>query len=133
MAENDCRTHVISYRVTAMEAAHMQAAGAALTNPRRLNDFARAAALAAARKKVPPPAHPIRFPARRKPTVDVQALARVLAALGKLGSNVNQLARVANQRGTLPSEAVLRGIADEVAATRNLVTAALSGEAHDGD
>jgi hypothetical protein len=131
MAEN-ARSHVVSYRVTAMEAAHMQAAGAALTTPRRLNDFARAAALSAARQKVPPPAHPIRHPARRKPTVDMEALARVLASLGKLGSNVNQLARCANQRGTLPTEAVLRGIADEVAVTRNLVTAALAGESPDG-
>jgi len=128
MAETDRRTHVISYRVTATEAAHIRAAGAALTNPRRLNDFARAAALYVARQKAPPPAHPIRHPARRKPTADVEALARVLAALGKLGSNVNQMARVAHQRGTLPTETVLRGIADEIAVTRNLVTAALAGD-----
>jgi mobilization protein NikA len=35
----------------------------------------------------------------RRPPVNVVELARVLAALGKLGSNVNQMARVANSGG----------------------------------
>ena len=39
---------------------------------------------------VPPPR------AMRRPTVDIQAAARVLAELGKIGSNVNQLAHYAH-------------------------------------
>jgi hypothetical protein len=36
---------------------------------------------------------------RRKPPVEVHELIRVLAQLGKWGSNINQLARVANTNG----------------------------------
>lgn len=132
MAEN-ARSFVVSFRLTALEAAHVDAAGAALPTPRRRADFARLACLSAARQKAPPPLKPARLPVRRKPTADVEMLARVLAALGKIGSNVNQMARIANQRGSLPTETVLRGIADEVAVTRNLVTTALAGEVLDGD
>lgn len=39
---------------------------------------------------VPPPR------AMRRPSIDLQAAARVLAALGKIGSNVNQLAHYAH-------------------------------------
>jgi len=133
MAENTVREIIVSFRLNAMEAAHVDAAGAALSTPRRRADFARLATLSAARQKAPPPSKPARLPVRRKSTADIEALARVLAALGKVGSNVNQLARVANQQGALPTETILRGIADEVAVTRNLVTAALAGEAPDGD
>jgi len=35
----------------------------------------------------------------RRPPVNKQELAQVLAAIGKLGSNVNQMARVANSGG----------------------------------
>ncbi len=133
MAENTARTEVISFRLTPTELAHIDAAGAALTAPRRRSDFARACALMAARQQVPEPSRPIRHPARRKPAADVQALTKILAALGKLGSNVNQMARVANSNGTLPTEIALRGIADEVLSIRNSVTAALTGEASNGD
>lgn len=132
MAENTL-DRIISFRVSGLDLAHIQAAGAALASPRSANDFARAATTHACRQKVPAPTKPARLPVRRKPTADVEALARVLAALGKVGSNLNQMARVANQRGALPTEATLRGIAEEVVATRNVVTAALSGEAPDGD
>ena len=132
MAENTL-DRIISFRVSGLDLAHIQAAGAALTAPRSANDFARAATLHACRRKVPPPTKPIRMPVRRKPTADVVALARVLADLGKLGSNINQMAKIANQWGILPTESVLRAIADDVHVTRNLVTAALSGEARDGD
>lgn len=39
----------------------------------------------------------------RLPHPDKQALARVLASLGAVGSNVNQLARIANTTGELPA------------------------------
>lgn len=132
MAEN-ARTEVISFRVTPTELAHIVAAGAALAAPRARSDFARACTLMAARQQVPAPSRPIRHPARRKPTADVQALTKILAALGKLGSNVNQMARVANIHGAFPTEAALRGIADEVLSIRNSVTAALTGDAANGD
>lgn len=42
-------------------------------------------------------------PGVRRPSANAQALARVLAALGKIGSNLNQLTRYANMGRTLES------------------------------
>lgn len=53
--------------------------------------------------------------ARRKPPVEVRELARVLGELNKWGSNVNQLARVANTHGELPA---LRALYDIIALLR---------------
>jgi HAMP domain-containing protein len=52
----------------------------------------------------------------RRPQVDRAELARVLAALGRLGSNVNQLARAANT-GEIPARDEL---ADAAVATREM-------------
>jgi hypothetical protein len=52
-------------------------------------------------------------------------LARVLAQAGKIGSNVNQLARVANTNGELPSARELESIWQEVNAMRSALMAAL--------
>lgn len=53
-------------------------------------------------------------PMRRKPTVDQQAAGRILAQLGKIGSNINQLAHYAHlgrfQSNTL--EGALRDLAE---------------------
>lgn len=121
------RDVVIAFRLTAIEAAHIDAAGVALRRPRRRADFCRAAALHIARQRVPEPAKPIRLPPRRLPSVDTQLLSRTLGELGKLGSNVNQLARITNQRGAVPSVASLAAIARDVAAMRDAVAAALRG------
>lgn len=121
------RDVVIAFRLTAAEAAHIDAAGAALRRPRRRADFCRAAALHIARQRVPEPARPLRLPPRRLPALDTQLLSRILGELGKLGSNVNQLARMANQRGAVPSVASLAAIARDVAAMRDAVSAALRG------
>jgi len=61
----------------------------------------------------------------RRPTVERTALARVLAELGKLGSNVNQLARVANTNGTMPEPDTLADIASDVRTMRDALMAAL--------
>ena len=53
--------------------------------------------------------------ASRKPAINRELTARVLAELGKIGSNVNQLARAANSRETVSSseiEAALSAIKD---------------------
>ncbi len=63
--------------------------------------------------------------APRVPLVDRQQLARVLAQAGKIGSNVNQLARVANTNGELPSARELESIWQEVNAMRSALMAAL--------
>ena len=55
---------------------------------------------------------------KRKPPVEIRELARTLAELGKWGSNVNQLARVANSNGDLPALCALAEILDFLKANR---------------
>jgi hypothetical protein len=123
----EARTVVISIRVRPDEAAHIDAAGRALHQPRGRADYVRAAALHAARAKVPPPAKPVRRPARRLPALDVRLLGQLLGQVGKMGSNLNQLARAANASGGLPASTVLAEMQTEISAIRARLTAALSG------
>lgn len=61
----------------------------------------------------------------RRPPMERAELARLLAEFGKLGSNVNQLARVANTHGELPDQATLAGIARHVQESRRALMEAL--------
>ncbi len=126
MADEHRRDIIVSFRVTALQAAHLDAAGRGLTNPRPRADFCRAAALHLARQKVPSaPSKPVRRQGRRLPALDTRQLAMILAQAGKIGSNVNQLARVANSTGAIPQHDVLTTIATDVAAMRRELTAVL--------
>lgn len=49
--------------------------------------------------------------AARRPTINHQAVARLLAQLGKIGSNLNQLARQANT-GRYPTESLEEALRD---------------------
>ena len=125
---------VISFRVSAADAAHIDTAGEALKNPRYRSDFARAATLHFARQKVPAPVKPLRAPGRRKATADVQVLSRILGELGKIGSNVNQMARAFNQGGGEPSIEMLRGTAADLLEIKIAISEALTGKgAGNGD
>ena len=128
----DRREVIVAFRLTAQEAAHLMAAGTALRQPRSLADYCRAAALHLARRQVPAPSTPIRRPARRRPALDTRLLGQVLAQVGKLGSNLNQLAKVANSTRNLPTATTLATIAQEVTAIRQALTVALTG-ADDGN
>ncbi len=128
----DRRDHVVSYRLTAAEAARIDAAAATMTPTRTRTDWCRAAALHVAKAKVPAPPPRRRNPPRRLPKADVQALAAVLAALGKIGSNINQIAKIANSTGRVPEAAVMKRTAAEVAAAVADVRRALEGGG-DGD
>lgn len=55
--------------------------------------------------------------AKRKPPIDRELFARALAQLGKLGSNVNQLAKYGNQ-GRLVSNKHLKEAAEQIAILR---------------
>lgn len=63
--------------------------------------------------------------ARRQPSAERAELARVLGLLGNYGSNLNQLAHVANASGKLPIEAALAEIAQNVREIRDHVMQAL--------
>ena len=133
MADNERRDIIISFRATLGEAAHLDAAGQALSKPRARADFARAAALHAAKARVPEPPKAIRRPGRRKPTYDTELLAKILGQLGKIGSNVNQLAKAANGGGAMPSSPALARLSSDVVEIRNAVRSALDGGRHDDD
>ena len=104
-------------RCTAEEQAGIvsRAAAAGVT----VSQFVREAALAK-----PAPGYK---PRRRQPQADVAELARISGLLGKFGSNVNQLAHIANSDGELPTEAELKEIAGHVRELQMEVRKALGG------
>jgi len=61
----------------------------------------------------------------KRPPVEKAQLARVLGAIGKLGSNVNQIARALNEGRDAPSLAELADMRAEIAAMRTAVMTAL--------
>lgn len=71
----------------------------------------------------------------RRPPVEREELARALGLLGRYGGNLNQLARMANTTGALPTEAALVALGDEVRAVRDALMRALGrdpGHGHQG-
>ncbi len=64
---------------------------------------------------------------RRRPLADVVELARISGLLGKYGSNVNQLAHVANSDGDRITEGELREIAAQVRELQLEVRKAIGG------
>ena len=61
----------------------------------------------------------------RRPPVDKAELGRALGLIGWYGSNVNQLAFVANSEGELPTAARLEGMAAEIRDMRGALRRAL--------
>lgn len=130
MAEecNTSKTVVVSFRLTPAQTAHIDAAVLGGKIRRTRSDWCRAVALYVAKQKVPEPVKPRRKPARRKPAADIEALARILGRIGKIGGNINQLARHANQGGDLPSKKALAEIADKIDQIRRTVQSVLAGK-----
>lgn len=63
--------------------------------------------------------------AARRPPIERQELARLLGHIGKLGSNVNQLAYAANAFNELPRARELEEIGEEIRQMRDAVMKAL--------
>jgi hypothetical protein len=61
----------------------------------------------------------------KRPREDLELLARILAGIGKLGSNHNQIAKWANTVKASPSAAELAQMREDIAAMRALVMKAL--------
>ena len=132
MADIESRSIIVSYRITAAEAAHLDAAGQALSQPRQRADFCRAAALHAAKARVPEAPKAIRRPGRRKPTHDVELLAKILAQVSAVATNVDQLGEGIQAGGGLPSSALGR-LTTDVIQIRNAIRAALDGGDRNAD
>jgi mobilization protein NikA len=108
----DARTKLIPVRCTAAERAAIKAAAdkAGLS----VGAFLRTLSLGSAGPR-----------AVRRPPIERKELARLLGHLGKVGSNINQLAHAFNQRGRVPALAELDGIRDYVREMRDALIAAL--------
>jgi len=110
-SETRQRTRVVQVRLSEAEYAEIaKRAEAALLTPA---SYVRAATLDA-----PPPR------ARRRPAVEAVQVARVLAQLGKIGSNLNQIAHRLNAGRSVAPESVDRAAAD-VSAMRDACMASL--------
>jgi hypothetical protein len=67
----------------------------------------------------------------RKPPIERAELARILGQLGKIGSNVNQIAKAVNTTRNLPSWSELAVMKEDIARMRAAVLKAL-GHDHQG-
>jgi len=112
----DARTHFIAVRCTAAERAAIaeRASQAGLS----VGAYLRSLALGTAGPR-----------SVRRPPIERKELARLLGWLGKLGSNVNQLAKRFNQSRALPGFAELLAIRREVGEMRAALIKAL-GRGH---
>jgi hypothetical protein len=61
----------------------------------------------------------------RRPPIERKELARLLGQLGKIGSNVNQLARAFNRGGRAPALAELAALRQEIVQIRDALMQAL--------
>ncbi len=61
----------------------------------------------------------------RRPPIERRELARLLGHLGKVGSNLNQLARAFNRAGRIPSKAELHQAREEIGTIRDALMKAL--------
>ena len=108
----DARTKLIPVRCTAVERAAIKAVAdkAGLS----VGAFLRAAALGDAGPR-----------SVRRPPIERKELARLLGHLGKVGSNLNQLAHAFNSRGRVPGLAELNDIRSYVGQMRDALMGAL--------
>lgn len=117
-SENRQRTSHVMVRLTPEERAALDAAAA--RGGLSLAGYARSVLLTAA---------PLRQ--SRRPPVERAELARLLGQVGKIGGNVNQIARVLNGGGEADPPA-LAGLRDDIAAMRAAIMGALGREPGEG-
>jgi uncharacterized protein (DUF1778 family) len=117
-AQNDRRNIPLAVRFTEAErdSLNRAAQAAGLT----LSDHIRRAAL----PEAPPPAARPKRAASRPSVKDADKLATLLAAVGRIGNNVNQLARVANA-GSWPEARELHEAAADIQWMRHTLMQAL--------
>ena len=108
----DAREHFVAVRCNAPEHATMTAKASAAGLS--VGAYLRTLAIGAAGPRA----------VRRRP-VEKEELARLLGEIGKLGSNVNQIARVVNTTGNLPASRDLATLTAEVQTMRAALMKAL--------
>jgi len=115
-SETRRRSSIIGFRATDAERAEIEAAAerAGLT----VSSYARATMLSAPQTR-----------ATRRPTIERQVLAQILAQLGRIGGNVHQIAKALNFRE--PVMADIPAVLAEVKAAGAAIMHALGREHHD--
>ncbi len=69
----------------------------------------------------------------RRPPVERKELARLLGHLGKVGSNINQLAHAFNSTRRIPGSAELEAVRQQIGEMRDALMKALGRAGHPGD
>jgi hypothetical protein len=115
---NDAKTSFISIRCTATDRSRIDetATQAGLS----IGAYLRALALGSAGPRAVP-----RPPVERKDCLLADHLARLLGHLGKVGSNLNQLAHAFNRNGQVPALAELNAMRHQVGEMRGAIMTAL--------
>lgn len=131
MPKSPKRMHVVAFRLSDEEVARLDAAAAKLSRQRTRGDLARAVSLKWAGTKVPEPVTPKRYAPRRMPKADMVLLAKLMGELGKIGCNVNQLAKGYNRYNRQPELGKLEAIAADLAAMKSVLEHALRGAPDD--
>jgi len=88
------RDFVISFRLNGEEVAKLDKVREGTDRTR--NDYSRSIIQDHLNLEVSEPVKPVRLPPRKMPTYDRQQLSQILGQLGKIGSNINQIARHSN-------------------------------------
>ncbi len=94
------RDFVISFRLNGEEVAKLDKVRE--DTQRTRNDYSRSIIQGHLDLEVSEPVEPVRLPPRKMPTYDRQQLSQILGQLGKIGSNVNQIAKHTNVTRNAP-------------------------------
>src|ERR1700726_946648 len=116
----DAKTSFVSVRCTAKERSTID--GAAAQAGLSIGAYLRALALGSASPR-----------AVRRPPVERKELARLLGHLGKVGSNINQLAHAFNRSGRVPGLAELGAVRQQIGELRDALMKALGRAGQSGD
>ena len=117
------RDFVISFRLNGEEIAKLDKVRD--DTDRTRNDYCRSIILSHLELEVPEPIKPVRLPPRKMPTYDRQQLSQILGQLGKIGSNINQIARHSNVTRTTVQTGHLDKIQADLFSIKNDVCNAL--------
>ena len=94
------RDFVISFRLNGEEIAKIDKVRDGTNRTR--NDYSRSIIQGHLNLEISEPVKPVRLPPRKMPTYDRQQLSQILGQLGKIGSNINQIARHSNVTRNAP-------------------------------
>ncbi|GGF76798.1 hypothetical protein GCM10011332_33470 [Terasakiella brassicae] len=121
------RTKILSFRLNPEEHERLRLSLKKAAPQRTMPDAARALCLKYAKARIPDTVKP-RLQPKRLPVLDTQLLSKSLGQLGKIGSNLNQLAKHAHLHKKLPHIQALNELQNQVQNAGNIIKEALHPE-----